>query len=161
MKVTDDIVVSLEYVLSLDSGEVIDRSDPGEPLEYLHGRGQIINGLENALYGLAVGDEKHVTVEPADGYGDHDEENIVVIPMDDVPDDMNLKIGDRLYLRDDNEKEDIEAYVDEVNAESVRLNLNHPLAGERLHFDIRIAGLRPATAGELAHGHVHEPGHAH
>ena len=161
MKVTDDLVVSLEYVLTLDDGEEVDRSDPGEPLEYLHGRGQIIPGLESALYGMAVGDEQSVSVQPADGYGESDEDNFVVVPVADIPPDMKLKVGDRLYLRDDNQEDDIEAYVSELNADSVKLDMNHPLAGETLHFDVKIADLRSATAEELAHGHAHGHGHAH
>lgn len=167
MKVTDDQVVSLEYILTLDNGDEVDRSDPGEPLEYLHGRGQIIPGLETALYGMAVGDEKSVSIQPIDGYGESDDENFVILPLEEIPDDMKLKVGDRLFLNDDSAEDDVEATVAELDEESVKFDLNHPLAGETLHFKVKIADLRPATDEELAHGHAHghghgrEHGHAH
>ena len=167
MKVTDDQVVSLEYILTLDNGDEVDRSDPGEPLEYLHGRGQIIPGLETALYGMAVGDERSVSIQPIDGYGESDDENFVILPLEEIPDDMKLKVGDRLFLNDDATEDDVEATVAELDEESVKFDLNHPLAGETLHFKVKIADLRPATDEELAHGHAHghghgrEHGHAH
>jgi FKBP-type peptidyl-prolyl cis-trans isomerase SlyD len=155
VKVTDDNIVSLEYILTLNNGDEVDRSDPGEPLEYLHGRGQIIPGLETALYGMAVGDEKSVSIQPIDGYGESDDENFVLMPLEAIPDDMKLKVGDRLFLRDDSSDEDVEATVAELDEESVKFDLNHPLAGETLHFNVKIADLRPATDEELAHGHGH------
>lgn len=161
MKVTDDNIVSLEYILTLNDGDEVDRSDPGEPLEYLHGRGQIIPGLETALYGMAVGDEKSVSIQPIDGYGESDDENFVLMPLEAIPDDMKLKVGDRLFLRDDSSDEDVEATVAELDEESVKFDLNHPLAGETLHFNVKIADLRPATDEELAHGHAHGHGHTH
>jgi len=161
VKVTDDNIVSLEYILTLNNGDEVDRSDPGEPLEYLHGRGQIIPGLESALYGMAVGDEKSVSIQPIDGYGESDDENFVLMPLDAIPDDMKLKVGDRLFLRDDSSDEDVEATVAELDEESVKFDLNHPLAGETLHFNVKIADLRPATDEELAHGHAHGHGHTH
>ena len=161
MKVSDDQVVSIEYILTLDNGDEIDRSDPGEPLEYLHGRGQIIPGLESALYGMAVGDERSVSIQPIDGYGESDNENFVILPLEEIPDDTKLKVGDTLYLRDDSSDDDVEATVAELDEESVKLDLNHPLAGETLNFKVKIAALRPATDEELSHGHSHGHGHAH
>jgi FKBP-type peptidyl-prolyl cis-trans isomerase SlyD len=161
VKVTDDNIVSLEYILTLNNGDEVDRSDPGEPLEYLHGQGQIIPGLETALYGMAVGDEKSVSIQPIDGYGESDDENFVLMPLESIPDDMKMKVGDRLFLRDDSSDEDVEATVAELDEESVKFDLNHPLAGETLHFNVKIADLRPATDEELAHGHAHGHGHTH
>ena len=159
MKVSDDQVVSLEYILTLDNGDEIDRSDPGEPLEYLHGRGQIIPGLESALYGMAVGDERSVSIQPIDGYGESDNENFVILPLEEIPDDTKLKVGDTMFLRDDSSDDDVEATVAELDEESVKLDLNHPLAGETLNFKVKIADLRPATDEELSHGHAHGSGH--
>ncbi len=155
MKVSDDQIVSLEYILTLDNGDEIDRSDPGEPLEYLHGRGQIIPGLESALTGMAVGDERFVSIQPIDGYGESDDENFVILPLEEIPDDTKLKVGDTLFLRDDSSDDDVEATVAVLDEESVKLDLNHPLAGETLNFKVKIASLRPATDEELSHGHAH------
>ena len=159
--VDQDIVVSIDYVLTLSDSEEIDRSDPGEPLEYLHGRGQIIPGLERELNGLSVGDQITVAIQPSDGYGEHDPEEFVTLPRDAFPGNMALEEGARVGLRDSDNNAEIDAYVLEVGSDNVKLDLNHPLAGETLHFDVTVVGLRQATGEELSHGHVHGPGHSH
>jgi FKBP-type peptidyl-prolyl cis-trans isomerase SlyD len=159
--VADDIVVSLDYTLHLGDGEAIDTSTGREPLEFVQGQGQIVSGLEQALYGMTVGDEKKVIVAPIDGYGERDQDAFRVVPLDVFPPDMTLTPGQRLYLRDTRSGEVFEVYVDEVHPDSVRLDFNHPLAGETLHFHVTVSGLRPAADDELAHGHVHGPEHEH
>lgn len=154
------MVVSLDYSLRLDNGAIIDSSAPGEPLIFLQGAGQIIPGLEQALYGMQVGDEKQVTVQPAEGYGELDPRGVQFFPIAAFPDDMQLAVGMALQAQDTSGHIHT-VYVTEVNADGVTLDFNHPLAGETLHFQARIAGLRPATDEELAHGHVHEHGHSH
>ena len=161
LTVVDDIVVSLDYSLSLEEGTVIDTSIGDEPLEYLHGRGQIIPGLEKALYGMVIGDEKQVIVEPADGYGEVDAEDSILMPRESIPPDIALEIGESLYVRDSESDEEYQAFIAEIGEESVKLDFNHPLAGQTLYFDVKIEGLRSATSEELAHGHVHTHGHAH
>ena len=156
-----DVVVSIDYVLTLANSEEIDHSDPGEPLEYLHGRGQIISGLEKELGGLSLGDQKKVAVPPSDGYGEFDPEEFVTLPRDAFPSDMKMEVGEQISLRDSDDESEIEAYVAEIGSDDVKLDLNHPLAGETLHFDVTVVGLRPATSQELSHGHVHGHGHAH
>ena len=159
MTVADNMVVSMDYTLTLDSGEVIDSSDGREPLEFLHGRGQIIPGLEKELYGMTVGDVKKVS--PAEGYGEMDDDAFQLYPRDSFPDDMELAEGMGLHMRDTESGQVIEAYIYEIRPDGVVLDFNHPLAGETLNFDVKIAGLRPATSEELAHGHAHGAGHAH
>jgi FKBP-type peptidyl-prolyl cis-trans isomerase SlyD len=154
LTVADDVVVSLDYTLRLDDGEVIETSTGQESLEFLQGRGQIIPGLEQALYGMAVSDEKEVVVAPADGYGDRDPDAHEVVAHDVFPPDLTLKPGMGLRMRDGS-GQIIEAYVADVRPQGVLLDFNHPLAGETLYFQVRISALRPATSEELAHGHVH------
>jgi FKBP-type peptidyl-prolyl cis-trans isomerase SlyD len=155
-RVDDDLVVTLEYVLRLDDGQEVDRSDDGEPLQFLQGRGQILPGLEVALYGMAVGEEKEVVVEPEDGYGEYDPDGLVTMPRDAFPADVALAEGEQILVRESDEDELIEATVAGLKGDEVVLDFNHPLAGETLYFWVKVAGLRPATAGELDHGHVHE-----
>lgn len=159
--VEDDTVVSLDYKLLLDSGEEIDSSSEDEPLQFIQGQEQIIPGLENALYGMVVGEEKKVTISPEDGYGDYESENFVMMPRDSFPPDMALVVGERLFVRDSESDQEYPAYIAEVGDESVKLDFNHPLAGETLHFEVKITAIRDATNEELEHGHVHGPGHAH
>ncbi|MBK7895093.1 MAG: peptidylprolyl isomerase [Candidatus Promineifilaceae bacterium] len=154
LKIKDGIVVSLEYVLRLDDGEVVDASD-GDALVYLHGYGEIIPGLEKALVGLAVGDSKTVIVPPGEAYGEVDMEAFEIVPRSMFPDDMELVEGLELSLRDAETDEPFDATVAEVRESEVMLDFNHPLAGETLYFEVTIPALRLATEEELAHGHVH------
>jgi FKBP-type peptidyl-prolyl cis-trans isomerase SlyD len=154
LKVVDDVVVSLDYTLRLDDGEVIDTSAGEQPLEFLQGRGQIIPGLEQELYGMLVGDEKEVVVAPADGYGDRDPDAYQLVSRDVFPEDMDLEPGMGLRMRDSS-GHTLNAYVDDIQSDGVLLDFNHPLAGETLHFSIKVADLRAASSEELAHGHAH------
>ena len=156
LTVSDDIVVSLDYTLRLDDGEVVDSSAGDEPLQFLQGRGQVIPGLERALYGMGVGDEKDVIIEAADAYGEPDDEAFEVVPRKMFPDDLNLEEGMGLRLLDRNSGEPVEAFVADLRSDRVMLDFNHPLAGETLYFHVEIAGLREATSEEKDHGHVHE-----
>jgi FKBP-type peptidyl-prolyl cis-trans isomerase SlyD len=158
--VQDGMVVSLAYSLRLNGSDVIDSSAEGEPLEFLQGAGQIISGLEQALYGMAVGDEKQVTVAPADGYGEMDPEGVQFFPASAFPESMELEVGMALQAQDSSGHVHT-VYVSEVQEDGVVLDFNHPLAGETLHFHAKIAGLRPATDEELAHGHAHAHGQSH
>lgn len=153
--VGDDKVISLDYTLRLDDGEIVDSSSGREPLEFIQGQGQIIPGLEQELYGMEVGDEKAVTVTPEDGYGERQADRVQTIPRDAFPDDMELEQGMQVRLQDSNSGQVFEAFVEEIHPESVKLDFNHPLAGETLYFDVKIAGVREATDDELSHGHAH------
>jgi FKBP-type peptidyl-prolyl cis-trans isomerase SlyD len=160
LTVVDGLVVSLDYTLRLDDGQVLDTSAGKDPLEFLQGSGQIIPGLESALYGLAVGDEKEVEVAPAEGYGNRNPDAYETVPRDAFPADITLTEGLGLHLRDESGRE-VVAYIAEIRPSDVLLDLNHPLAGETLLFEVKIADLRPATSEELTHGHAHGAGHEH
>lgn len=155
LKVKDGVVVILDYTLRLDDGEVIDSSEDDGPLEYLHGYGQIIPGLEKALVGLGVGDRKMVVVPAAEAYGDVDMDAFEIVPRSMFPDDLELEEGLELSLRDVETDEPFDATIAEIRETEVMLDFNHPLAGETLHFEIHIPAIREATAEELAHGHAH------
>lgn len=158
--VADGMVVSLDYTLRLDDGQVIDSTDNHAALEFLQGVGQIIPGLERELYGMTVGDEKEVKIAPEDGYGEKNPNAIQSVPRNIFPGDMELTPGQGLQLRDE-QGNVFTAYVVNIEPEAVTLDLNHPLAGQTLHFEVKVAGLRQATPEELDHGHVHGAGHSH
>ncbi len=160
LTVEDGIVVSLDYTVRLDDGQVVDSTQEQDALEFLQGAGQIIPGLEQALYGMSVGDERKVELAPSDGYGDKNPEAFQEVPKDIFPDDITLTPGTGLQLRDQSGKV-VVAYIAEVRPDTVVLDLNHPLAGETLHFDVKISNLRAATSEEVAHGHAHEAGEEH
>ena len=160
-KVADGQVVSLDYILRLSDGQEIDRSESGFPLEFMQGRGQIIRGLETKLYGMAIGEQKQVTVAPSDGYGEFNPEDFVNVRRDAFPQDFDLKEGEDIQVQDPDTEQVKIAYISEIGPDEVKLDFNHPLAGETLHFEVTIVALRMPSAEELAHGHVHGHGHAH
>ena len=159
--VANDMVVGIAYELRLEDGEVIDDAPVSDPFEFIQGHGDVIRGLEEALYGLKVGDVKEILVTPADGYGVPDPEAFVLVPLDSFPDDLELSEGMVLAMRDKDTDETVEAYVIEIREDGVQMDLNHPLAGETLLFNVEIISLRPASPSELAHGHVHSSKHGH
>jgi len=157
--VQDGVVVSMEYTLHVD-GEKLDSSEDHGPLQFLAGRGNIVAGLESEMIGMKIGDSKNVVVLPADGYGEYDEEALMDVPRSQFPKDMPIEVDLELTVRDDS-GEGRYARIESVEGETVRLNFNHPLAGDELHFSVKVVALREPTGEELEHGHVHEGGHHH
>lgn len=155
--VGDGVVVSMEYTLTV-KGDVIDSSDGNDPLEFLCGHQNIVPGLERELLGMTVGQTKKVTVLPSEGYGEVDQDAFLEISRNEFPDDIPLEVGVELDLRDE-DGEIMSATISKLDGDQVQLDLNHPLAGETLDFDVKIVGLRLPTEEELEHGHVH--GHDH
>jgi FKBP-type peptidyl-prolyl cis-trans isomerase SlyD len=161
LQVSDNMVVSLEYVLRAEDNSELSRSTSDHPLVYLHGFNNIIPRLEEELTGMGIGDEKDVVVPPESGYGNRDSEDVVEFPRDSFPDTLNLEIGESVMMKDNQNGESLRAYILELKEESVVLDFNHPLAGKTLYFHVRIANLRNATNEEVTHGHVHDGSHAH
>lgn len=157
--VQKDVVVSIEYTLQVD-GEEIDSSKGQDPLQFLVGHGNIIAGLEREMIGMKVGDSKDVVVQPADGYGEYDEEAYMDVPRGQFPQDMPVEEGLELSVRDD-QGQSRYARIDSIEGDTVTLNFNHPLAGDQLHFNVKVVELREPTTEELEHGHVHQGGHHH
>jgi FKBP-type peptidyl-prolyl cis-trans isomerase SlyD len=159
LKVQNGQVVSMEYTLKVD-GVVADTSEGHGPLQYVHGAGNIIPGLEREMTGMAVGESKEVMVAAAEGYGERDESAFMDVPRDQFPDEIPMKVGTELQVQNQ-AGQPMFARIDKVGDHTVRLNFNHPLAGKDLHFNIKVVDLREATAEEKEHGHVHGPGHNH
>lgn len=160
MQIQKHAVVSLEYTLTDPAGEVLDTSEGGEPLAYVHGTESLIPGLEARLEGLVKGARFDVHVEPDEGYGKRNEGLVHSVPRDQLPPDIELEVGMQLQAR--SPEGDLVVTIVALEGEQVTLDGNHPLAGMRLHFVGEIKDVRMATAEELAHGHVHGPGaHSH
>ncbi len=160
MVIEQDCVVTLHYTLRDDAGEVIDRSSSERPLTYLHGRGQLIAGLERELQGRRAGEKLGVTIAPADGYGEYDATLVEQVPRRALKGIASLKPG--MQLRSRTEHGPRTVTVTRIVGDLVTLDANHPLAGKSLNFEVEITDVRQATEEELAHGHVHGPGgHAH
>ncbi len=154
--VKKDAVVSLSYTLKNDTGHELDKSTPDKPFTYLHGNKQIVLGLENALEGLAVGDKKQVTVAPAEGYGEFSAELKMEVERSNFPKDAKIQAGMQ-FSTEVNGNHQVFTVTD-IAGDKVKVDGNHPLAGQTLHFDVEVVEIRDATAEELQHGHVHGPG---
>jgi FKBP-type peptidyl-prolyl cis-trans isomerase 2 len=134
--ITEGSKVSLEYSVALDGGETVDSNTENDPLVYTQGNDEIIPGLEKELTGLAAGDEKQVRLEPEDAYGAVDPEAFHEVPLDQIPENARQE-GQLLVMQDDQgNKRQIK--VSEIRDDTALLDLNHPLAGETLHFDVKI-----------------------
>jgi FKBP-type peptidyl-prolyl cis-trans isomerase SlyD len=157
--VQNDVVVSMEYTLHVDNEE-IDSSKGQDPLEFLAGHGNIISGLEREMIGMKVGESKDVVIAPTDGYGEFDEEAFMDVPRGEFPNDIPVEEGLELTVKDDSGQSRY-ARVENIDGDTVRLNFNHPLAGDELHFNVKVVGLREATNEELEHGHAHQDGGHH
>ena len=151
--IADGLVVSLAYTLEVD-GEVVAQTEPGEPMDYLHGAENIVPGLEAALNGRKLGDKLSVTLAPDDAYGEYDPEDIDEIPREDVEHLEDLEVGMVIEVEDD-EGDVYLAFVREIGDETVTLDFNPPLAGKTLTYHVEVVGLREADDEEMAHGHVH------
>ncbi len=160
MVIADKTVVRIDYTLRNKGGEILDSSDGGEPLVYIHGASQIVPGLERELTGLAAGDAKDVVVQPEDGYGVPDPQGIFGIPRTAFPPEATIEVG-QAFVGEDDEGQAVPVRVIEVREDSIVVDANHPLAGETLYFHVDIRDVRDATLEELQHGHAHGPGAHH
>lgn len=159
MIVAQDAVVLINYTLKNDAGEVLDKSEAGEPLAYLHGRGNLIPGLEKQIEGKQAGDKLNVSIAPADGYGEHSDDLIQRIPRRSLQGVGNVKVGMQLHAQTE---QGVQTFtVTQLIGDMVTIDGNHPLAGQTLHFDVEVAEVREATEEELSHGHVHGAGGHH
>ena len=150
----DKLVVSMHYTLTDNEGNVLDSSEGGEPLTYLHGAGNIIPGLEKALVGKVEGDTQQVTVQPAEGYGEVMSELMQTVDKAAFQGVESVEVGMSFEAQtSDGSVQHI--VVSKVDGDQVTVDANHPLAGVVLNFDVEIISVREATEEEIAHGHVH------
>lgn len=160
MKIEKNKVVAIHYKLTDGDGNLLDTSEGKTPLPYIQGIGQLISGLESQLEGKSQGDKVNAVVEPKDAYGEYREDMVFEVEKSGFRGDEELKVGMQVEVELDQGKS--VAVVSKIEGEKVSLDLNHPLAGQTLHFDVEIMEVREATDEELSHGHVHGPGgHQH
>ena len=146
--VKDGLMVSLEYTLKSPEGQVLESSKGKEPLKYIHGQKMMIPGLEKELAGMKVGGEKHVTVKPEDGYGKVDPNAVQEVPKDKIPPNA-LKVGAVLAARSP-EGMVVPMTVREIKEKTVVMDMNHPMAGKTLVFDIKVVDIQPVPRTALA-----------
>jgi FKBP-type peptidyl-prolyl cis-trans isomerase SlyD len=149
-------VVTLNYTLTDNDGNVIDKSSDGS-FAYLHGANNIIPGLENALEGKSAGDSLNVSVVPEEGYGERDPAKTQPVPRNMFPEDTEVEVGMQFHAQGPN-GETLVVTVAAIEEDTVMVDGNHPLAGVELNFAVEVMGVREASREELEHGHVHGPG---
>ena len=159
MQIFSNCVVLIHYTLTNDAGDTLDSSEGREPLAYMHGKGNIIKGLEAGLVGRSAGEKLKVRIAPGDGYGEVDPSLVREVPRTELRGIDSIKVGMRLQTQSARGPQVV--VVTDVSDESVRLDANHPLAGQHLNFAVEITEVRAASAEELAHGHVHGAGGHH
>ncbi|MEN9787489.1 MAG: hypothetical protein RLZZ299_2753 [Pseudomonadota bacterium] len=156
LTVAQDHVVSLTYRLTVAGNAVEDGT-----IDYLHGHGNIVPGLEAGLDGATLGQELHVEVPPALGYGDRVEDAVQQVPRSLFPAGMEIQPGMQFHARAP-DGTGVPVWVLHVDDSFIVVDANHPMAGATLTFDVTIRAIRPGTAEEIAHGHMHGPdGHGH
>jgi FKBP-type peptidyl-prolyl cis-trans isomerase SlyD len=146
-------VVTFHYTLRDPQARLLDTSEGGDPISYLEGSGQIIEGLEEQLRGAAVGLKQRVAVSADKAYGLRDESQVQRVPRSVLPIEGELRVGDRFQAGEDQFAPVV--MVVKIEGDEVLLDANHPLAGVDLTFDVEIVAVRPATAEEISHGHLH------
>jgi FKBP-type peptidyl-prolyl cis-trans isomerase 2/predicted Fe-Mo cluster-binding NifX family protein len=145
-------VVSFDFELKDGEGQLLDSSAQRGAMRYLHGSGKLLPGLEKALTGLEAGAHVVVEVPRAEGFGERDEKKVVEVPRAQLPPDARPGVG---IVAQDAQGRSFSLTVLELNADTARLDGNHPLAGKDLVFDVTILSVESATPEEIEHGHVH------
>ena len=156
MQIADGTVVAMDYALKDDDGTLLDQSQPGQPLTYLHGHKNIIPGLEASLAGKAVGETMEVRVAPEDGYGEPNPSLEQVVPRDRFQGVESLAEG--MQFQASTEQGPVSVRVVKVDDDDVTVDGNHPLAGKHLNFNVTVLEVRAATKEEIARGHTQEGG---
>lgn len=167
MQITKNKVVSLSYILKRDNaqGEIIEETRAGDPLVFLYGIGQMLPKFEEHLSTLKTGDNFEFTLSSDEAYGEMDQDAIIdldksIFMVDGKIDDEMLAIGNVIPMRDD-QGHMLQGIVVNVTNDSVRMDFNHPMAGNTLHFTGNVIEVRDATAEEISHGHAHGAGGHH
>lgn len=158
MKIAKDTVVTLQYRVAEPTGKLIEQSK--DPMVYLHGGYEnTLPKIEEALDGKEAGHEVTLNLQPEDAFGQRDESLVRVIPKSEFP--PGVKVGGQLEGRSEDGQPRI-FHVMKIKGPEVHLDGNHPLAGKALKFQLKVTGVRAASAEEIAHRHVHgEHGHHH
>lgn len=156
MKIENGCIVELVYQLKDEEGRVVEESGESDPMSYLHGYGEIPDGLERELDGVDVGTEMSVTLAPGEAFGDYDPEKLLPVPRDQFPADAEIVPGDSITItiadEDDPDAEsgEVDTRVVEISPDAIVLDANHPYAGKRMTFDLRVVSVRRASEDELA-----------
>jgi FKBP-type peptidyl-prolyl cis-trans isomerase SlyD len=159
MQIANNTAVTIHYTLTNDAEEVLDSTTGGEPMVYLHGKGNIISGLEKALNNKNVGDKFDVRIEPEDAYGEFSDDMIQVVSREMFDGIDDLEVGMQFHAAVNSGSGIVT--IMKIDGDDITIDGNHPMAGLALSFAIEVVGVRLATKDENSHGHIHGAGCNH
>jgi FKBP-type peptidyl-prolyl cis-trans isomerase SlyD len=160
MPLKSNQVVTLNFILKDDAGNVLDSTEGNEPFSFISGGNQILPKLEEKVGEMLIGSKKDVVLNPEDGYGIYQEDAVRIVKRSEFPEDIEIGKG-MSFLAKSPQGKDMQFLVKEINGDDIMVDFNHPLAGKTLHFNLELLNLRDATQEELDHGHVHGAGSHH
>ncbi|MBK7631694.1 MAG: peptidylprolyl isomerase [Ignavibacteriales bacterium] len=160
MAIEQNKVVTMNFTLTDDHGNVLDSTDNGGPFSYISGTNMVLPKLEEALNGMLIGSKKNLKLEAKDGYGNYNDDAVQVVGKENFPEDFVLEVGME-YMASNPDGVQMPFVISNVDGEEITVDFNHPLAGKNLNFDIELLNVRDATVEELSHGHVHGVGGHH
>ncbi|MBU1106356.1 MAG: peptidylprolyl isomerase [Candidatus Riflebacteria bacterium] len=137
-------LVFIHYTGKFDTGEVFDTSADGSPLDFIVGEGDIIEGFETAVIGMSVGEKKDIVLLPAQGYGEYSDERVITTPLENFGDEFKPEVDQQIALQMEN-GERVIATIVKFDTKSVTLDMNHPLAGKTLHFNLELTDIKDAS----------------
>ena len=153
-------VVTFNYTLKDENGEMLDSTEKGGPFTFITGNMQVLPGLEEALGSMIIGSKKNIKLAAVDAYGEYDEGAVQKVKRNLFPEEAELEIG-LTYFAHSPEGQHLQFVITEMENDDITVNFNHPLAGKNLEFDVHLLDVRDATPEEINHGHVHGPGGHH
>jgi len=159
MQITKDTVALFHYTLKNDEEQIIESTAGKEATAYLQGHGGMIRGVQSALEGKKAGDSFSITVHPQEGYGERKDDAIQRVPVKHLVGSKKLRPGMIATVHTENGQRQVS--IVKMGKFMAKVDTNHPLAGQILHFDIEIVEVREATAEEVSHGHAHGAGGHH
>lgn len=161
MSIEQNKVVTFDYTLKDDEGNILDTTEGASPFSFLSGKGQILPKLEDEINTMIIGSKKQVKIAASDAYGEYNEQAVQQVERSNFPAETELKPGMQ-FVANSPEGKQMPFIVSEVMENDVKIDFNHPLAGKNLEFDVKLIDIREPTPEELAHGHSHEQGgHQH
>jgi FKBP-type peptidyl-prolyl cis-trans isomerase SlyD len=160
MAIGPNKVVTLNFTLKDEEGNVIESTENAEPFHFLSGNNQILPKLEEAVDGMPVGSKKNVVIGCPDAYGEYNEKAIRLAKRADFPQDARIEIG-RDYQVNTKDGKYMSFTITKIEGDNITIDFNHPLAGKNLEFDLELVDVRDASPDEIEHGHAHGPGGHH
>jgi FKBP-type peptidyl-prolyl cis-trans isomerase SlyD len=157
MPIAENKVVTLNFTLTDDAGNVLDSTDHEGPFSFISGKGMVLPKLEEAVSVMMIGTKKQLMLNAKDAYGEFNEDAVQAVGKENFPEDFILEAGME-YMASNPDGVQMPFIITNVEDETVTIDFNHPLAGKNLNFDLELLDVRDTTAEELAHGHVHGAG---